>query len=180
MQRKKKVNVVGVILSFVLCFFILIFFLIISQDSEEETSAEEQQIVYTIGDTQEFNGLQVTLKDISYSQYMGGFDGLLEAENGLTYCNITVDAYNGSSNSLDLNDFVFKVVYDGEYNYNTSWSSYSDFLEEAERIVPLSTLSNKILSFEVPIEITETARPLELTLSANSIFDDSSVVWKLR
>lgn len=131
------------------------------------------------GDVVEFEGMEYVVKDCSFEEYMGGLQGLNKAKEGYCYIVLHIDVKNISSSEKSTQSSVFRILYDDNYEYNVSFASYTDFYDYNDSIVALGSLEDKIINFEVPIEVRDSGKKIELVLSKNSRFDDEHVIWKL-
>ena len=148
----------------------------VGSDNQSETV---QDITYTFGDVVEFDGMEYVVKDCSFEEYMGGLQGLNKAKEGYCYIVLHIDVKNISSSDKSTQSSVFEILYDDNYEYNVSFASYADFYDYNDSIVALGSLEDKIINFEVPIEVRDSGKKIELVLSKNSRFDDEHVIWKL-
>lgn len=149
---------------------------LVGSDNQSETV---QDITYTFGDVVEFEGMEYVVKDCSFEEYMGGLQGLNKAKEGYCYIVLHIDVKNISSSEKSTQSSVFEILYDDNYEYNVSFASYTDFYDYNDSIVALGSLEDKIINFEVPIEVRDSGKKIELVLSKNSRFDDEHVIWKL-
>ncbi|MBP9988456.1 MAG: DUF4352 domain-containing protein [Ruminococcus sp.] len=145
---------------------------------------EEPKVVASgsIGNTLTFDGLEITVNSISFTDYMGGLDGLFLAEDGNKWCNIVISVKNVSEDTKEFSDnYNFDLKYKETYTYNHSFADYSDFLANVDSISPLETVENKLICFKVPNEVNDNANEcLTLTVSENSISAKDYAEWKLR
>lgn len=149
---------------------------LVGSDNQSETV---QDITYTFGDVVEFEEMEYVVKDCSFEEYMGGLQGLNKAKEGYCYIVLHIDVKNISSSEKSTQSSVFRILYDDNYEYNVSFASYTDFYDYNDSIVALGSLEDKIINFEVPIEVRDSGKKIELVLSKNSRFDDEHVIWKL-
>lgn len=142
--------------------------------------------VFSIGDTVSYDGFDFTVKNAVFSQYAGNLNGLNKADSDYVYCVVYMDVTNTTNEKKTLvsefllsyvSDYTFTLVYDGEVEYGQSFGEYTDFLFGNEEILPLATLTNKVLSFRVPVVIQTSNETLDLKFSVKS---DERAVWSLR
>lgn len=141
--------------------------------------AVTEDTINKFGDVVEFNGMEYVVKDCSFEEYMGGLQGLNKAKEGYCYIVLHIDVKNISNSAISTQSSVFEILYDDKYEYDLSFASYTDFYDYNDSIVALGSLEDKIINFEVPIEVRDSGKKIELVLSKNSRFDDEHVIWKL-
>ncbi len=142
---------------------------------------------YLLGDSVSYDGLVFTAKSIVFSNYAGNLNGLNKSDSDYVYCVIYFDVANTTNEKKTLvspfllsymSDYSFTLLYDGDVQYTESFvDKYSDFLFSNEEILPLATLTNKVLNFKVPVLIQSSDKPLDLVFSVNS---EQKAVWRLR
>ena len=146
-------------------------------------------ITLSLGETGKLDDLEVTVKKISFSQYVGNIGSSKKADEGLINCVVEIDIKNNSSSSLSLktdilnqDKYAFVLIYDSENTYGPSWLiGYDKFFYQNDRIPAKATLKGKILNFQMPIDAQKDKLPIMLRLSYNSIWSGSGeVYWKLR
>ena len=205
-QKKKKGRGLGIAVAVLLILFAMVV-AIGSSGSGDKTSSSSssskpvstkmpestpspEPLVYSVGDTVEFDGLKVKVTGYTFSRYAGGFGNLNPADHDNVYLVVYVDVKNPTNETKKLSeDFIigsgysvynFQVLYDNEYKYLSSYADYSDFLLANESIMPLGSLTGKVLNYKVPLEIQNSSKSLELTMSYNSSSNKEIVTWRLR
>lgn len=150
---------------------------LVGSDNQSETA---QDITYTFGDVVEFEEMEYVVKDCSFEEYMGGLQGLNKAKEGYCYIVLHIDVKNISSSEKSTQSSVFRILYDDNYEYNVSFASYTDFYDYNDSIVALGSLEDKIINFEVPIEVRDSGKSIKLVLKKNKIYEDDRVTWEIR
>lgn len=123
--------------------------------------------------------MEYIVKDCSFKDYMGGLQGLNKVKEGHCYIVLHIDVKNISNSDISTQSSVFEILYDDNYEYNASFASYTDFYDYNDSIIALGSLEDKIINFEVPIEVRDSGKKIELVLSKNIRFDDKHVIWEL-
>lgn len=152
-------------------------------DKEREGYAIEQNkeviIPAELNSTIEYDDMEYTVKDYSFENTMGGLSGLREATEGNCFLVLHVDVKNISNSTKDVNDTYFYVLYDGDIKYMGVFTDYSDFYNSNDSIIALGSLNNKILNFEVPFEVRDSDKKIQLVLRKNTWNTNESVIWDL-
>ena len=134
-----------------------------------------------LGDVVEFDEMEYVVKDYSFEDYMGGLKGLNKAPEGYCYIVLHVDVKNISDTEQSTQSANFKIIYDDKYEYNASFASYTEFYDYNYKIVALGSLEDKIINFEVPIELRDNSdKSIKLVLARNKIYDDTKTIWTVR
>ena len=148
---------------------------------DNPTSETVQNITHTFGDVVEFDEMEYVVKDYSFEDYMGGLKGLNKAPEGYCYIVLHVDVKNISDTEQSTQSANFKIIYDDKYEYNASFASYTEFYDYNYKIVALGSLEDKIINFEVPIELRDNSdKSIKLVLARNKIYDDTKTIWTVR
>ncbi|MBP3891434.1 MAG: hypothetical protein J6D29_04600 [Solobacterium sp.] len=199
-NKKAVAKEFGIIVSLVVLMFVLISILVLGKNSSSDKTSEtanetaREQIqsevdIYNLNDTIVFDDLEVTVTGYTFSNYAGNFYGLNPSDQDTVYLVVYVNVKNPTNEEKKLrNDTIlgpgnsvynFIVTYDKEYQYLSSYFEYSDFLLANESIMPLGTMTSKVLNFQVPKEIQNSDKSLILTMNYNS-FESGEINWKLR
>lgn len=148
---------------------------------------EAPKPVLSLGETATIGELEFTVKSMSFSIYAGGLSGLNASDSDYRYCVVYVDVNNPTNDTVKLvhsvlglsgyTDYNVDLIFDGEVKYNHSFAKYTDFLFGNEEILPRAILTNKALSFKVPISVSTSTDSLQLIISNNG---KDETIWKLR
>lgn len=151
------------------------------KESEElESELEKEKII--IGEFNspvEYEGMEYIIKDFSFEDTMGGLSRLSKPEAGNYYLVLHIDVKNISNSTKNINDTVFYILYDDEIKYYGSFAAYTDFYQYNDSIIALGSLSDKIINFEVPAEVKDGEKKVQLVLERNKWNSDKSVYWDL-
>lgn len=142
--------------------------------------SEPKPINHSIGETENFHSLELTVNNFEFSQYAGAIKGLSKADDEYIYLNVYVSAKNTGSSDLLPKDFDFRIIYDNEYKYLGYFHLRSEFFDAYDKIVPLGTLTDKVLCFKVPKEIMNSDKSITLSLKLNKRSEKEEVIWTLR
>lgn len=155
-------------------------------NSENESERQTQLVSLSFGDSYSCDGLDFTVKSIVFSKYAGNLNNLNPAGSDYVYLVVYADVENTTSEKIELtsqflssytSDYSFKIVYDGSASYNQSYAEYADFLFANQEILPLATLTNKVLNYKVPVAVQSSEAPIVLRLTYKS---NVCAEWKLR
>ena len=142
--------------------------------------------ILPLGDTYSCNGLDFTINRAVFSRYAGNLNNLNPTDADYVYLAVYVDATNTTSEKIELtsqfllsymSDYSFTIVYDGEVEYNQSYAEYTDFLFANQEILPLATLTNKVLNYKVPVVVQNSTAPIILRLTYKS---NACAEWIIR
>lgn len=141
----------------------------------------------SIGDTATIGGLEFTIKRIVFSDYAGDMEGYASRDSDYKYCVVYLDAYNPTNETIVIREDIINhsavcyyeatLLFDGEVNYNHSFGNYTEFFFGNADVLPRATLTDKVISFKVPVSISTSDAPLVLSVRERGN-DKSS--WKLR
>lgn len=139
-----------------------------------------------LGDTVSVDNLDFTIKRAIFSQYAGNMNGYNPSGSDYRYCVVYLDVTNTTNETKKIisplllsyvSDYGFTLVYDGEVEYKESFGKYTDFLFGNEEILPLATLTDKILNFKIPVSLTSTDKQLAVILTYKN---DKVATWIIR
>lgn len=158
-----------------------------AEPTPEPTPEHTPAPVYAIGDTVTIHDLEFTVNSFTFSRSAGGLGNLNPSGSDYVYCVIYVTVYNPTNEEqrivkkmlmgTGIPDYSTDFVYDGEYQYNSSFADYTDFLFANETILPLGTLNNKILNYRVPNEVQTSGKPITLKIYYS---DNEYAIWQIR
>lgn len=144
---------------------------------------------YSIGDKVVFDDLEVTVTGYTFSRTPGNFKNFQAASRDDAYLVVYIDITNPTSERKKLSEesligagystYNFTIIYDNDYKYLSSYADYTDFLLANDSIMPLGSLTGKVLSYKVPVLIQNTDKSIVLEMSYNSS-KTGSVTWVLR
>lgn len=193
-QPKKRHTFLGLVLTLLGLYWIfsavggLSFFedLLGYEESAVTSTAPVRATSYAFGDTCVIDGLEFTVNSFVFSSYAGNLHNFNPSGSDYRYCVVYLDAKNTTNNTKKLveplltsytSDYSFTLVYDGGAEYHHSYGSYTDFLFANEEILPLASLSNKVISFKVPVEVASSDKSLTLVLKYK---EEVKARWTLR
>ena len=142
--------------------------------------SEPKPINHSIGETENFHSLELTVNNFEFSQYAGAIKELSKADDEYIYLNVYVSAKNTGNSNLSPKDYTYHIIYDGEYRYSSHFYLRSEFLGAYDSIIPLGTLTDKVLCFKVPKEIMNSDKSITLSLKLNKRSEKEEVIWTLR
>ncbi len=163
--------------------------------SSAESSAEEVNTV-AIGETATIGGWEITVTSVEYAPELTpisqspSFKHTISASEGNQFVIVNAQIKN-TSEDLDifLPDSSFTeytketLIYDGKYNYNGrstegTMGTYNSLINEV--VSPLETKTGYI-AFDVPNEVAESEKPLQLKIEHKKNSDTlDSVTFNLR
>ncbi len=141
----------------------------------------------TIGETATIGSLEFTIKRMVFSDYAGDMEGYASKDSDYKYCVVYLDAYNPTNETVVIREeiinhsavcyFEATLLFDGEVNYNHSFGNYTEFFFGNADVLPRATLTDKVISFKVPVSISTSDAPLVLSIRDRG---NDKVSWKLR
>lgn len=143
-------------------------------------SCDPEPVNHSLGETENFHDLELTVNNYEFSQYAGAIEGLSKADDEYVYLNVYVSAKNTGNSNLSPKDYTYHIIYDNEYRYSSHFYLRSEFLGAYDSIIPLGTLTDKVLCFKVPKEIMNSDKSLTFSLKINKRSEKEEVIWTLR
>lgn len=159
------------------------------QSKEEEpapTETEQDKAYFTYDQPQTIDDLKITIISANYTSSAGDLRTTPPAESGYTHLNVWLNVKNVGKEAFVLDEgfsqaYTFRLIYDGEYEYLSTWSFDNTFLQSYDSIPALGELTNKCVSFRIPVEVRDNKEPtLFFRVEANSIWDSTNIEWTLR
>ena len=149
---------------------------------------EEAKQVLAVGDTATIGVLEFTVKRVVFSYYPGNLQGYGSIDNDYRYCVVYLDVYNPTNDTVKIRTDIFKgitaltdyytnLLFDNEVSYNSSFVEYTEFLHGNEEILPRATLTDKVVSFKVPVSVANSTEPLEYSMHYKN---EIETTWVLR
>jgi|GEM_PF-1410313 len=148
-----------------------------------EQTEQEDDNLHQIGEIVIYEGLEVTVKNYVFSNYIANVKGGAAPGSNNQWCVVYVDVRNPTKSAITLrtlfnSKYDFSLVYDNEYTYLPSFQNYNEFFEFHDEILPLETIS-ATSSFELPNEVINSNKEIVVYFSKNKI-DAEKVGWIIR
>lgn len=159
------------------------------EQKSEQTPKPTEEItkVLTYGETAQVGELEFTLKQMIFSYYCGNLQGFNSIDNDYRHCVVYFDVANPTNDTVTLRtdilgltgitDWDFDLIFDGEVVYDHTFGKYTEFIFGNDEMLPRATLTNKVVSFKVPVGVANSTDSLEVKLSKNG---NDVTIWKLR
>ena len=144
--------------------------------------------MHSIGEMATIGGLEFTINKMVFSDYPGDKTGYGSKDSDYKYCVVYLDVYNPSNNTVEIREeeiinstavcyFIATLLFDGEVSYSQSFGHDTGFFFANSEILPRANLTNKVISFKVPVSITTSDAPLVFSLSDKG---KDNTAWELR
>lgn len=164
-----------------------------------ESALTKEPVLYSVGNTVDFDSLEVTVTGYTFSRYMGGVENLNPAGAAEINLVVNLNVRNQSGTEKELEGFPFdnrdsgyqfRVEYDRNNQILSSYlnpvhfvntgASYDDFLLATRFVRPGDALTGKVLNFVLPISARNSDNSILLRLCCETAGGEESMTWLLR